>query len=1050
MRKLGFILALATAGTLAADDGIAFFEKKIRPVLVEHCYRCHSAEAAELGKLKGGLRLDLREAIRAKGDSGKLGVVPGKPGESQVLHALQYLDAELQMPPKNRLPKSVVNDFRAWIQMGAPDPRDGQAVAAKETTIDFTKARDFWSFKKLAAPKLPAVKNEAWIKSPLDRFALARLEAAGFRPAPRADWRTLIRRATYDLTGLPPTEKEIADFEKATRRNPDAAFSNLIDRLLASPRYGEKWGRHWLDVARYADSNGLDENLAYINAFRYRNWVIEAFNRDLPYDAFVRQQIAGDLIPAKPGEPASAAHARAVATGFFCVGPKMLAEDDPRKMQMDIIDEQLDTLGRAFMGMTIGCARCHDHKFDPIPTRDYYALASIFKSTKTMENHKVVAVWHEREVNTPEQQAVLESYMKKHGVQKAAIDKLIADGKVAALRQARENAADYLLAATIELIHEQLAADAVQGKAEGARIIEAEKFTRGTKAVVDLKGYGKGIGILGSHGPANVEFDITLKEAGAYLLRIRYAAQSARPSTLFINGALAREGVAGQTTGTWYPDSQRYFDEGIHTLRAGVNTLKLDCPTPFPHIDKLMLVPVRQTRPLIALLPAERLRAQFTGQWRAWLKQTAGNAKSPFAEWHKLAAKPDAEQAKTLLETFRRKFAEAKEGDALHKVLAAPKGPLKSDGPAERFLTATETSKLGELRAALKKLEATKPKPAKAMTLTEGKPEDLKVHVRGNYLHRGEPAPRGFLRVASIGPAVIPPKASGRLELARWLTRPDHPLTARVMVNRVWLWHFGEGLVRTPDNFGELGQRPTHPALLDWLATRFIADGWSLKKLHRTIMLSATYQMASHIPESSTFNAQIQKDPANKLWWRFNRRRLLAEEIRDTLLDIEGTLEHGMQQQLMTHKPREYVTGTGFKNVNFNFKCRSVYVPVIRSAVYPMMTAFDFGDPAVIQGQRASTTAAPQALFMMNDDLVLNASRTLAEQTLASEPAQRIPMLYQKILLRPPTAGEQSRARTYVRRFTDQLPTDTKGREHRAWQSLARVLIASNEFMFID
>ncbi len=309
MRKLGFILALATAGTLAADDGIAFFEKKIRPVLVEHCYRCHSAEAAALGKLKGGLRLDLREAIRAKGDSGKLGVVPGKPGESQVLRALEYLDAELQMPPKNRLPKSVVNDFREWIQMGATDPRDGRAVAAKETTIDFTKARDFWSFKKLAAPKLPAVKNEAWIKSPLDRFALARLEAAGFRPAPRADWRTLIRRATYDLTGLPPTEKEIADFEKATRRNPDAAFSNRIDRLLASPRYGEKWGRHWLDVARYADSNGLDENLAYINAFRYRNWVIDTFNRDLPYDAFVRQQIAGDLIPAKPGEPASAAHA---------------------------------------------------------------------------------------------------------------------------------------------------------------------------------------------------------------------------------------------------------------------------------------------------------------------------------------------------------------------------------------------------------------------------------------------------------------------------------------------------------------------------------------------------------------------------------------------------------------------------------------------------------------------------------------------------------------------------------------------------------------------
>ncbi len=1050
MRGLVFIFTLMLAAIpLAADDGVAFFEKKIRPVLVEHCYRCHSEEAASKGKLKGGLRLDLREAIRAKGDSGKLAVVPGKPGESQVLHALEYLDAELQMPPKNRLPKNVVNDFRAWIQMGAPDPRDGKAVAVKVEKIDFAKAREFWSLKRIASPTPPIVKDEAWVQSPLDRFILKRLEKEGFSPAPRADWRTLIRRATYDLTGMPPTEKEIADFKGAATRDLNSAFEKLIDRLLASPRYGEKWGRHWLDVARYADSNGLDENLAYINAFRYRNWVIDAFNRDLPYDAFVRQQIAGDLIPAKPGEPASAAHTRAVATGFFCVGPKMLAEDDPRKMQMDIIDEQLDTLGRAFMGMTIGCARCHDHKFDPIPTRDYYALASIFKSTKTMENHKVVAVWHEREVSSPEQQAALEAYAKKHGEQKAVIDKLVADGKAAALKKARANAADYLLAATVELIHEQLAANAGKGKTDGAHIIEAEKFTRGTKAAVDLKGYGKGIGILGSHGPANVEYDVTVKEAGAFLLRMRYAAQSARPSKLFINGALAREGVAGQTTGTWYPDSQRYFDEGIHTLRTGVNTLKLDCPTPFPHIDKLMLVPVRQTRPLITLLPDD-LRGQFKQQWKAMLEKTANDAKSPFAEWVALAKKPDANRAKALLGTFRKQFADAKEGDALYKILANPKGPLKVDGPPEKFLSAADAKKLGELNTALKKLEATKPKPAKAMTLTEGKPEDLKVHVRGNYLHLDEPAPRGFLQLAGDSTAAIPPKSSGRLELAHWLTRPDHPLTARVMVNRVWLWHFGKGLVRSPDNFGELGQRPTHPALLDWLAARFIADGWSLKKLHRTLMLSATYQMASNIPQSSTLNAQLQKDPANELWWRFNRRRLLAEEIRDTLLDIEGTLEHGMQQQLMTHKPREYVTGTGFKNVNFNFKCRSVYVPVIRSAVYPMMTAFDFGDPAVIQGQRASTTAASQALFMMNDTLVLNASRAIAKQTLATEPAKRIPMLYQKILLRPPTAAEQSRARAYVQHLTDQLPADAKDHAQRVWQSLARVLLASNEFMFVD
>jgi hypothetical protein len=1041
MRWFRYILAGFVIGgfsTLAAD-GLDFFEKKIRPVLVERCYKCHSAEAK--GKLKGGLRLDLRAAIRLKGDSGVAGVVPGNPKTSQLLNAISYLDAELQMPPKNRLPKRVVDDFREWIKMGAPDPRDGKAVAKEQTTIDFTKAREFWSFQPIVKPRLPAVKNKAWVKSPLDQFILAHLEKSGFAPAPQADLRTLIRRMTYDLTGLPPTTREIETF--LADKSPDA-FAKLIDRLLASPRYGEKWGRHWLDVARYADSNGLDENLAYINAFRYRNWVINAFNADLPYDQFVREQIAGDLLPEVKGEPPAAAHARAVATGFFCVGPKMLAEDDPRKMQMDIIDEQLDTLGRTFMGMTIGCARCHDHKFDPIPTRDYYALAGIFKSTKTMENHKVVAVWHEREINTPEMQTKLDEFAKIQKTQQTAIDKLIADGATQARAGAHSRAADYLLAATIELIHEKLAADAGKGKTDGARVIEAEKFTRGTKAAVDLKGYGKGIGILGSHGPANVEYDITLKEPGAYLLRVRYAAKDARPSKLLLNGALLKKDFAGKTTGTWYPDTQRYFDEGIHTLKAGVNTLKLDCPTPFPHIDKLMLVPVRQTAGLVALRE-NSLRVQYIKQWVKYLKKTAAIADSPLAEWHALAKKPDVAKAKSSLETFRKKFANAKKDSPLGKILHDPKGPFATAGKPEQFLSSTEAAKLAKLRADLKKLEATKPKPARAMTLTESKPENLKVHLRGDYLKLGEAAPRGFLRVAGDAPAAIAPKASGRLELARWLTRPDHPLTARVMANRLWLWHFGEGLVRSPDNFGKLGQRPTHPALLDWLATQFITQGWSIKKMHRLIMLSDTYQMSSQLNKTAA-----AKDPANKLWWRFNRRRLLAEEIRDTLLAIDGTLEHGMQQQLMTHKPREYVTSTGFKNVNFDFKCRSVYVPVIRSAVYPVMSAFDFGDPAIIQGQRASTVVAPQALFMMNDELVLNASQRLAARAMKAEPPQRVQQLYQTILHRPPTAPEQKRALDFIQRLHDQLPSDTKNRDQRAWQALARVLFASNEFMFVD
>lgn len=1023
-----------------------FFEKKIRPVLVERCYKCHSDRAK---KLKGGYRLDLRGAMRRGGDSGKAAMVPGLPGESQLITALEYLNSDLQMPPKKRLPAAVVADFRAWIKMGAPDPRDGKAVARAKGEIDFAKAREFWAFKPAVEPKLPEVKNKAWVRSPLDRFILARLEKEGFAPAPQADLRTLIRRATYDLTGLPPSLAEIDAF--LADDSPDA-FAKVIDRLLASPRYGEKWGRHWLDVARYADSNGLDENLAYINAFRYRNWVIDAFNADLPYDQFVRQQIAGDLLPEVKGESPAAAHARTIATGFFCVGPKMLAEDDSRKMQMDIIDEQLDTLGRAFMGMTIGCARCHDHKFDPIPTRDYYALAGIFKSTKTMENFKVVAKWHEREINTPEIQTQLDAFAKKQKARQTAIDTLLETSVAKAKSEARARAADYLLAATVELIHESLADEAVGGKTDGARVFEAEKFTRGTKAAVELDGYGKDIGILGSHGPANVEYDITMKEAGAYLVRVRYAAKDARPSKLLLNGALLKTDFAGQTTGTWYPDSQRYFSEGIHTFKAGVNTLKLDCPTPFPHIDKLMFVPVSQTRGLMRLLAADAnaLRGRFTQQWAAYLKKTAADAESPFADWHAILKTPDATKAKALVEKFRKQFAEAKQGSALHKILYDPKGPFATEGEPDEFLAKDEAAKLSQLRAGLEKLKGAKPKSALAMTLTESEPEDFQVHVRGNYLHLGEAAPRGFLRVISDVPVKIQNKASGRLELAHWMTRPEHPLTARVMANRIWLWHFGEGLVRSPDNFGKLGQRPTHPELLDWLTLRFIEQSWSIKKMHRLLMLSATYQMASTVPQPSTLNPQLTADPANQLWWRFNRRRLLAEEIRDSLLAIDGTLEHGMQQQLMPHKPREYVTATGFKNVNFDFKCRSVYVPVIRSAVYPVMSAFDFGDPAVIQGQRASTVVAPQALFMMNDPLVLNASQRIAARAMKAPPPQRMQQLYKNILRRPPTAPEKKRALDFVQRLHDQLPSDTKDHDQRAWQGLARVLFASNEFMFVD
>ncbi len=543
-------LLTAPGAWAAVEDGLDFFEKKIRPVLVENCYKCHSAEAEKNGKLEGKLRLDLREGVRGRGESGLVALIPGKPDESNLYRAVTYLDSELVMPPKSRLAKSVVADFKQWIEMGAPDPRRGTLAKAESNEIDFEQARKFWSFRKPSEPALPNVNDSAWPREDLDCFILSQLEENGLRHATPADRRTLIRRATYDLTGLPPTVAEIEAF--LADKSPNA-FSKTVERLLASPHYGEKWGRHWLDVARYADSNGLDENLAYVNAFRYRNYVINSFNEDKPYNRFVQEQIAGDLLPLSKNESDELRHSQVIATGFLSVGAKMLAEDDGRKMEMDIIDEQLDTLGRAFMGMTIGCARCHDHKFDPIPTRDYYSLAGIFKSTHTMDNHKVVAQWHEVELGSADLRAKRELVDKEVKKQKQTIESLKSKSAKSITTQARSVAADYLIGALVKLRKEariqftlKELEEQPKEKTEGMLLIEAENFTRGN-GLKTFDGYGKGIGVLLSSGPTQVEFDLPIEKAGKYSLHLRYAAADTRPAKLSINNKLINESVCFST-----------------------------------------------------------------------------------------------------------------------------------------------------------------------------------------------------------------------------------------------------------------------------------------------------------------------------------------------------------------------------------------------------------------------------------------------------------------------------------------------------------------------
>ena len=793
-----FVLLLLTCAAVsraAAEEpsaaDVEFFEKQIRPLLAAQCFDCHSKDNAE-----SGLRVDSLKGLVIGGERGPA-LVPGKPEESLLISAINHGEV-LQMPPKAKLSPKQIADVTEWVKRGAIWPGEtvdlAQANAMRSAGATVTdEDRQFWAFQRPQLPPLPAVQNEAWVQTPIDRFILAELEARGLKPAPPADKRALIRRMTFDLTGLPPTIDEIEQF--VVDDSPQAV-QKLVDRLLQSPHYGERWGRHWLDIARYADSNGMDENLAFEHAHRYRDYVIRAFNQDKPYDRFVLEQIAGDLLPASEGETDEQRADRLIATGFLSIGPKMLADDDPVKKEMDIIDEQVDTLGKAFLGLTLGCARCHDHKFDPLPAADYYALAGILKSTKTMENFKVVAEWHEHPLENQEQ------------------------------RQLRE-------------AHEAKIADF-------ARRIEERK------------------------------------------------------------------------------------------------------------------------------------------------KQ-----------------EPDAEATKA------------------------------------------EVAKLEEEK---KQLEAQRPAEIRAMGVTEGTAQNLRIHLRGSHTTLGPEVPRGYLQVVSLSETPLPSSSqSGRLELAQWLTHPDHPLTSRVMVNRIWRWHFGKGIVPSVDNFGRLGEMPTNQPLLDWLAVQFVESGWSIKAMHRLIMLSSTYQMSTQYDPVAA-----GVDPENKLQWRFDRRRLSAEEVRDAILAVGGKLDTAPGGSMLPFKNREYVTNRQRMQQSYESNRRSVYLPVYRSAVYDVLQTFDFADPSTLEGNRPTTTVTPQALFMMNSPIVANSAASLADVVVALQDvddASRLKRAFRQVLGREPTASEsESFLRTRSQLVADYQAAGLGEAEaqKQAWRSLCRVLIGSSEFLYVE
>ena len=924
--------AAATLGCVlgahaAAPGGLEFFEKEIRPLLASHCYECHSAEAKSL---KGGLRVDFRDGLLKGGDTGPA-IAPGDPEKSLLIEAVRYHNRELQMPPKRPLTTTQVDALRKWVAMGAPDPREtGAKIADQHKAMTVEEGRAFWAFKPLSNPAAPRPSApDALIENPIDLFHQARLAKAGLTPAPPAAKRDLIRRATYDLTGLPPTRREVEEF---LADNSPGAFRRVVDRLLRSPQYGVRWGRHWLDVARYADSNGRDENLAFGNAWRYRDYVVDAFNNDKPFNRFLIEQLAGDLLPDGDRESFT-------ATGFLQLGAKVLAEGDKEKLVMDTIDEQIDTMGKAFLGMTLGCARCHSHKFDPVPQDDYYSLAAIFKSTATFAEggRGAIKYWYERSFADEEEKKRIAAVDKEIAKLKSAASGFKSRATVKLRGEARAKAADYLVAAT--------------------------KF---------------------------------------------------RPSATLEEVAMIAE-------------PKGLHPRILHTCRLHLEYNKTD---PF------------------------------------------------FSQWHERAGDPAAvekhfgavfKEAETAFAAARKKDPKAKtlKDERLERARAALydlSGFLTVPAKPEHAFDAETLAEYDRLSEEARVFESAAADITSAMGVTDGEIlKELPVHIRGSHLNMGKPVPRAVPQVMRFSRRSMkfPEKQSGRLELARWMADDRHPLTARVFVNRVWRWHFGRGLVATPNNFGVQGNKPTHPELLDWLAGEFIRSDWSVKSLHRLIMNSHAYRMATQ-PSNPARADQI--DPSNLLWSRFDIRRLEAEEIRDSALAAAGLLDKRLGGKTIPLRNRQFFFNhTSEDHTDYDkLRRRSLYLPVVRNHLCGIFEQFDFPDPNLPVGNRQTTTVAPQALMMMNSTLFMDAGDALAEQALdmnVANDGERIDFAYQRALVRPPSDVERKRALKFIAELTGPpalLNSSTVDEaanaeaRRRAWSLFCQSLLASNEFIYLN
>jgi len=966
MRFLTAAAVILLPALVRADD---HFEKEVRPILLKRCIGCHGPE-----KQKAGLRLDSKAAWQSGGDSGPA-IKPGKPDESLLVKALHGKGDLALMPPAGKLPDREIAALTKWIRDGAADPRDGGPIKLGGTTLE--DAKKWWSFQPVRRVAVPEGVNA------IDHFIEGSLRKRGLSLSPPADRRTLLRRVTFDLTGLPPTADEVEAFARDESAN---AFEKVIDRLLASPHYGERWGRHWLDLVRYADTAGETSDHPVPHAWRYRNWVIDSFNRDQPYDEFLREQLAGDILAAK-GPPEKYA-ARVTATGYLAIARRFDFDSD-KSMHLTH-EDGIDTLGKAFLGLTIGCARCHDHKYDAITTRDYYSLYGMLESTR-FSSPGCEARQAPKDLMPLVSPAEWDRTVKPH---LAKLAKLDAD--IRANETASRSRSQAVQAAFVKSRKALSTGEIPDGGDKAWPAVEA-----------DVK-------------PGEVIFlSITpLKSHGADTTRVEF------------------EIMDGKRTWNAAEDLMKDFLAGNpHADSHG-------------HARTWWLI---DTRGPVALLPdplKDFLSKPGLDIWRnGETPSVLVNAGAePANVWAKLPARS----------LFAHPAANGNVGIVWRSPIAGkiritgriqdahPGGPDGVGWVLEHFAAdvSRDLEAIADAAATRRKLEAERanllrdaPKADVAYAVMEGKGADAKLHLRGDPEKLGDVAPRRWLEVFGAAP-IADKSASGRLDLANWIAAVENPLAARVMVNRIWLHHFGGGLVRTPNDFGTRGSPPTHPELLDWLASEFVRNRWSVKSLHRTILLSKTYrQSATHRENAAAI------DPSNELLWRFERRRLSAEEIRDSLLSVSGRLDrtpgaaHPFPPEFAWSYTQHVPFGTFFETDK-----RSVYVVQVRNRRHPFFALFDGADPNATTPQRQATTVPTQALYFLNDPFFHAQASSLVARA-NGKPED----LFRLALQRTPTEKDLAFVKAFFGKYRAEKATDAE-----ACAALARVLLASNEFLHVE